>query len=407
MRYWHLLLLLTVSSLSARAELSLSAEAAAKMARENNPELVAVRNRIEEARARTFITGRLTNPELQTEIAGGQDFEGRLSVGITQRFPLTARLRLERELSAIDVEIARLEVQNRERQIEVAARTAFYELASARSSIAQARQQSALAQAFAETIAKGIPQGFGSQLDGDQATLEVETLRAAGESLRSLETAAAARLNTLLGRSADAPIVIKDSLDLPKVIPAKRAMRVRADLLLAEAAVRSGATEVSLAKASRWDDIGVGVFVEGERFRDEPEGIEPVALVGIQFSVPLPIWQNGSGKVAEKQAAQVRQAQKLEALRFTIRNEVLAAHAILSARYQSAMLLTSKLVPAAQKQVTDAEAAYSRGELDITTVFRTREKLFEIEATALEARKNYFVAYAEWLATLGQTSSQP
>ncbi|MEX1117364.1 MAG: TolC family protein [Terrimicrobiaceae bacterium] len=396
-----------IPTLSAHAEISLTAEAAAKLAREKNPELVAARNLIEEAQARTFIVGRLANPELSAEIAGGQDFEGRVSVGITQRFPLTARLRLERELSAIDVEIARLEVRNRERQIEVAARSAFYELASARSSIAQARQQSALAQAFAETIAEGVPQGFGSQIDGGQAALEAETLRTAGESLRSLEADAAGQLNTLLGRSADAPIVIKDPLDLPKAMPAKRAVGVRADLLLAEAAVRSGATGVSLAKASRWDDVGVGVFIEGERFADEPEGIEPEALVGIQFSMPLPIWQNGSGKVAEKQAAQTRLAKKLEALRFSIRNEALAAHAILSARHRSAMDLTSKLVPAARKQVTDAEAAYARGEIDITTVFRTREKLVEIEANALESRKNYFVAYAEWIATLGEPSTQP
>ena len=407
MRYLLLLFLFTTVPFSVQAEILLTADTAAKLAREQNPELVAARNLIEEAQARTRITGRLANPELGTEIAGGQDFEGRVSIGITQRFPLTARLRIERELSSIDIEMARLEVQNREQQIDVAARKAFYDLASARSSIAQARTQTALAQAFAETIAKGIPQGFESQLDGDQAALEAETLRAAGESLRSLEIATAARLNTLLGRTADAPIMIKDSLDLPKAIPAKRAIGVRADLLLAEAAVRAGATEVSLAQANRWDDIGVGVFVEGERFADEPEGIQPEALIGIQFSVPLPIWQNGSGKVAEKQAAQTRQAQKLEALHFTIRNEALAAHAILAARYQSAMDLTSKLVPAAEKQVADAEAAYARGELDITTVFRTREKLVEIEATALEARKNYFVAYAEWLAALGDTSAQP
>lgn len=407
MKGWMLVLCGTCFALSAQAALALTAETAARLAREQNPELVAARSLIEESQARTLSTGRLANPELQTEIAGGQDWEGRVSVGITQRFPLTARLRLERELSALDVELARLEVRERERQIEVATRKAFYELAAARASIAQAQRQTALAQAFAESIAQGLPQGFGSQLDADQAALAAGTLHASGGSLRSLEIAAAAQLNTLLGRSADAPISVNDSLDLPKEIPAKRPVGVRADLLLAEAAVRAGAAEVSLAKASRWEDVSVGGFVEGERFRDEPVGIEPEALVGIQFSMPLPIWQNGSGKVTEKQAAQRRQAQKLQALRFSIHNEALAAYSILATRYQSAWDLTWKLVPAAQKQVADAEAAYARAELDITTVFRTREKLVEIEATALEARKNYFVAYAEWLAALGETSTQP
>lgn len=140
MKGWMLVLCGTCFALSAQAALALTAETAARLAREQNPELVAARSLIEESQARTLSTGRLANPELQTEIAGGQDWEGRVSVGITQRFPLTARLRLERELSALDVELARLEVRERERQIEVATRKAFYELAAARASNAQAQR---------------------------------------------------------------------------------------------------------------------------------------------------------------------------------------------------------------------------------------------------------------------------
>lgn len=401
------LMLLVLSVLPAVAELSLTAEAAAKMAGEKNPEIVAARNLIAEAQGRTRMTGRLPNPELETEIAGGQDFEGRVSIGITQRFPLTSRLRIERELSGIDVEMARLEVQERQRQIAVAARTACYELAAARASIALARQQMALADAFAKSIGDGISQGFRSGLDGQQAVLAADILRSSEDSLRSEEIRAVARLNSLLGRPADAALSVNESLDLPKALPASKPVGSRPDLQLAELSVRAGATDISLAKASRWDDVGIGIFVEGERFRDEPGGIEPEALIGVQFRVPLPFWQNGAGKVAEKEAAQLRKTQQMDALRFAVRNEALSAHRVMSARYRAASQVEEKLVPAARQQVTDAEGAYGRAELDIQRVFSARERLAEIESAALEARKYYFLSYSEWLGVVAEPSTQP
>lgn len=401
------LIILSFSANAAQAEMPVTAESSAKLARERNPDLVAARGLIAEAEARLRTTGRLSNPELGAEIAGGQDFEGRVAIGITQRFPLTARLRLERDLSTLEVEMARLEVREAERQVAVAARAAFYELAAAEASIALAREQTALADDFAKSIAQGNTEGFGSEIDVQQAVLAADLLRGREDALRIDLIRASARLNRLTGRPATTEILAKESLELPKAIPASRAVGLRSDLQLAELALRAGATHVSLAKAKRWDDVGIGLFVEGARFRDEPGGIEPEALVGIQFSVPLPFWQNGEGQVAEKEAAQERKAQQLEALRFAVINESLTAYQVMSARYRAAGQVAEKVVPAARKQVAYAEAAYRRGELDLQRVFMARDRLSEIESAALEARKSYFIAYSDWLGTLGETTAKP
>ena len=379
----------------------------AEAAIRDNPELAAARSLIAEAEARTFSTGRLSNPELVSEFAGGQDLEGRISIGLTQRFPLTARLRLERELSSLDLECARLEVKDRERQIQVAARDAFVELVAAQSLMGLARRQRVLADDFAKSIREGATEGFGSELDARQAALSADSLGVDEESRRSEVIAATARLNALLGRPADKAPKINASLDLPKVLPTPRPVGARADLELAELSLQAGAKEVSLAKASRWEDVGVGFFVEGERFRDEPGGIEPESLIGVQLTLPLPIWQNGSGKVSEKEAARARRAQQLDALRFKVRNEALAAHQIMASRYKAALVASTRLVPAALEQLTSSEAAYRRGELDIQRVFLARENLAAIESAALEAQKNYHLSYSEWLGAVGDPTPKP
>jgi outer membrane protein TolC len=172
-------------------------------------------------------------------------------------------------------------------------------------------------------------------------------------------------------------------------------------LELAELLLRSGETSVSLSQAARWEDVGVGLFIEGERFRDEPTGIEPEALAGVKFQIPLPLWQNGSGKVAEKIASRDRLNARCESLRFHVQNQVLLKHRILALRFRSAAQYGENVLSAAREHIRESEAAYARGELDIQAVFRARERLGEIEFADIEARKSYFLAYADWMGALG------
>lgn len=392
---------------SASAGIQLTAEKAAAMAREKNPELLAARNLIAEAEARAGTSGRLSNPELETEVAGGKDSEGRISVGLTQRFPLTARLRLERELSDFEIEAAKCEVQNRERLLTIAARTAFYGLAAARESLTIAQRQTELAEAFALSLSSAASQGFASKLDAEEAALAADRLRMVEDTLRVAEIEAAARLSGLLAVPADTPFSIAALAELPATVPPARKVGTRADLELAELAARAGATEISLARATRWDDVGIGLFVEGERFRDEPEGIEPEALVGIRFNVPLPFWQSGSGKVAEKKAAQERKTRQLGALQLSVQNEALTAHRVMAANHRAAALIRGKILPTARQLAADAQAAHGRAEVDAQSVFRARERLAGIELSEVEARQKFFLSHSEWLGSLGEPVAKP
>ena len=389
------------------SEIPLTADSAVASAIKGNKELAAARFLVQEAEGRSRGAGLLPNPELEAEVGAGQDFEGRVVAGIMQRFPLTGRLRLERKLSDLDVQLARMEVREKEWQLTLAARKAFYELAAAREALAISSRQAELAEAFAKTVAEGVDAGFRSKLDLQEAKLSASNLQAKAESLRGLEMESSARLSEWLGLPADACFTLNQKLSLPKSAPASRPAGTRADLELAEMAVRSGETHVSLSKATTWDDVGVGVFVEGERFRDDPTGIEPEALAGLKLSIPLPLWQSGSGKVSEKEAARKRMSARLESLRFAVQNQILLTHRVMSLRFRSAFEFGAKILSTASEYILDCEAAYGRGEVDLQAVFRARDRFAEIELSDLEARKAYFLAYSEWLGALGETKPNP
>jgi cobalt-zinc-cadmium efflux system outer membrane protein len=389
------------------SQIQLTSESAVALAIKGNKELAAARFLLQEAEGRGREAGKLPNPELEAEVAAGQDFEGRVVAGIMQRFPLTGRLRLERKLSGLDVQMAGLEVQEKEWQLTLAVRKALYDLAASREALAISSRQAELAEAFTKTVADGVDAGFRSQLDLQEAKLSASNLQAKAESLRGLEMESSARLSEWLGLAPDTCFTLNQKLSLPKSIPASRSVGARVDLEIAVLAVRSGETHLSLSKATSWDDVGVGVFVEGERFRDDPTGIEPEALSGLKLSIPLPLWQSGSGKVAEREAARKRIGARLESLRFAVQNQILLTYRVMSLRFRSASEFGDKVLPAASEHVRECEAAYGRGEVDLQAVFRARDRLAEIELSDLEARKAYFLAYSEWLAALGESKTNP
>jgi cobalt-zinc-cadmium efflux system outer membrane protein len=314
---------------------------------------------------------------------------------------------LERKLSDSDVQMAGLEVREKEWQLNLAVRKAFYDLAAAREALAISSRQAESAQAFTKTVAGAVDAGFRSKLDLQEAKLSASNLQTKAESLRGLEMESSARLSEWLGLPADTSFTLNQKLNLPRFVPPSRPAGMRADLELAEMAVRSGETHVSLSKATSWDDVGVGVFVEGERFRDDPTGIEPEALAGLKLSIPLPLWQSGSGKVAEKEATRKRMGARLESLRFAVQNQILLTHRVMSLRFRSASEFGTKVLPTANEHIRDCEAAYGRGEVDLQAVFRARDRLAEIELSDLEARKAYFLAYSEWLGALGESKTNP
>ena len=87
-----------------------------RLVRAQNPELTAARVRIREALARSAKAGRHANPELETSVEQNSRFrEWKAEIGFTQRFPVTDRLRLEREIGLTEVKAAEAEVREVER----------------------------------------------------------------------------------------------------------------------------------------------------------------------------------------------------------------------------------------------------------------------------------------------------
>ena len=101
----------------------LSLDGIAARVRNHNPVLKAARLAVDEARGRQLGSGRLPNPTFETSFQN----ESRVSpsvlqFGLDQSFPITNRLKLEKQLSRELVAAAELEVRDVERRLIAEAR---------------------------------------------------------------------------------------------------------------------------------------------------------------------------------------------------------------------------------------------------------------------------------------------
>jgi len=387
---------------SASGGLVVTPATVADRVRAQNPELAAARWRIGEALGRMKQAGRFDNPRLETEFEHDAKFgEGRLSVGLTQRFPLTARLRLEKDLSATELEAAEAEVREVERRLVAAARTALVKVLAIRQERTLRRNQAEAAKSFAGAIAKAAEIGEGSLIDAGQAKLEAARLATELRLLDAEEAAAAGELKPLLGMKPGDDLQPSGEL-APVPVPAAGDPSRRPDLQVARLEVRAAEAEAGLARAKRYDDLEAGVFVGGERKEDAPEGADTEGQIGLRLSIALPWWNDNAGAVEAAEARAGRMRAEVSAKERAILHEAAAARAEMAEWAKLERETAGELLPLSGRQVELAENAYRGGLGELPAVLRAREQRFQLEVTRLHALREFHLARVRFLAALNR-----
>lgn len=268
-------------------------------------------------------------------------------------------------------------------------------------------KQAELGREFAAAQTAQVAQGQLSALDAASARFSAREIELGVADLRAGEIAAAAALATVLGRESDTVLEAVADLALPPEAPAPRAPGPRADLALAEKALAAGDADLSLARIGGEEGYAIGLFVEGEQERADLGGREHDLMIGLRFSLPLPVRAVTAPAVAEKQAARRRLALERDALALAARNQAAATAAAVQTRHAAASAVAAELLPAAREHLTATVAAFERGELELARVFSARTRLAEIERADLAARHAYHLAAVRHLAATGHLITQP
>ena len=361
--------------------------------RAQNPDLAAARLRIQEALGRMNQSGRLANPEIETGIEHNPRFrEGKFEVGVSQRFPITDRLRLEKDVSLTELKSSEAEVREIERQLTGQAREAIVKVLANRQRRELLREQSGVSQEFADFLSEAASKGEGSPLDAGQAKLEATSLSMEIRQLDAGETAIFGELKPLLGIRLGEALNVGGSLPLP-VLPSIAAdPSRRPDFQVAKLDALAAAQGVALEQARRYDDVEGGFFTGVERTEDAPNGYENEAIVGLRFKIALPLWNKNEGAIQEAEAKKIRKEKEAVALGRGIRLEAEAARAEMEEWAKLIGEINDTLLPLAVEQTKLAEDAYRNAQGEIQSVLRSREKRLQLAAARLDALREFHLA---------------
>jgi outer membrane protein, heavy metal efflux system len=375
------------------AELGASLKGVLAFVETRNPELRAMSHEAEAAQLRLRGTGALPDPILQMELRDIPFSDPTLSpanagstrYSMRQMFPLGDKRELRRGIAAADASVADARRGATLAEIRMRAKVAYGQYWYAAQAQRVTENLRALMVDLEQVARARYGSGLAPQQDVIKAQTELTTLRTDLVMIGAERRQAAARLNGVMARPADAPLAEPREL---KPVPARaldfaalvRDVGARSPTLAMNAAqITAAERNAELMRASGTPDLGVGLGViqKGTRLTDYE--------VMLEISIP---WQRDiiQANVNEAQAMSGAAAARREANVAQLQSELGQNWASLDALREQGEIFRSTLLPQVELTFESALASYQTGRVDFATLLdaqrqvrRTRLDLLRIE----------------------------
>jgi len=400
----------TILSSPAAETQSLSRDEAIRLAFRNNRPLKVVTLEIARAKAKLRWSGRLDNPQLELSASGDRigldEDEKAYEVAISQSFPLTSRLRDEKNLRRFQVILAEAEIAERRRQLASEVDLALIELLTLREKV---ELQAGLVQLNNDIVGflrEKAKLGEASILDVTQATIAGRTLNQQVEANRAQETQKTIALNQLLGLSPATEL----KLEIPFILPPDRPnekhdaaeiLSRRPDHVLALARINEAESAIALENAKKWEDVSLRLFVEREHAVDDPTGLEKNTFAGVGISIPLPLRQRNQEGIEQAEINREAAVKGVEAAQFQIKSEYEQAYRERLNAWNLASDSSGELLELAEKNLAEFQKAQQQGQASLLQVQQAQEQLLQLKNASLDFIADYHRASARLRKAIG------
>lgn len=394
---------LNATGLVAGEALSLSLEQALGMALKNNRDLKIAALEIERVKSRLRWSGRLANPQLvingSNDFVGQDEGESQFSLSFNQKFPLTSRLKKEKNVRRVEVLLAEAELAENRRSVAYMVHVILVKLLTGKVEGESHKRLIKLNEDITDSLQTRARAGEASTLDVTQLKLNGRLLvredmvHDAGMRRLSLE------LKKHLYVETSQSVILTGELKLPESKPGDKfeladVLQNRPDFLMSKIRTEVNRADLNLQKAKTWEDVGVQIFARSENEIDEPYGLERNTFLGFGLSIPLP-FRNRNQQGVELANINIEASERTtEASKFAIKNDLVSALSDRSAAWTLASETLGRDVRLARENLKDFEKAYRNGQVDIIQVERAQEQLTELENTAVKLQREYHLADA-------------
>lgn len=381
---------------------------------EHNPELNFYRAEIAAAAGERMTAGTLANPELSTTAGGKRVTSGLLtsegvawSVSVSQTFEWPGRIPLRKAIANHQMKLAVLGFDQFRSALASRARTLAFNLFAAREKAAAAREVGERFQALREVLVQRDPAGLTPVLETRIIEASELTHQRKATEAALAEQSAMLELNQLRGQPWETAVHIEPPNlvfpPFPGVEPFLASARTNNfEIRMRQAEMEQQGFKVSLARNERFPAVTIGPYFSQERAGDRE------TQAGIGLSIPVPLWNRNSGKVATEEA---RRSQAETALLLAHRNlERQVMEKALA--YQTRLNEMAKWRPDSVQQFKEAAALadrhYRLGAVPIATYVELQKQYLEAVDALLSTKREALDAAQElrWITGLDLNQEQ-
>ncbi len=396
------------------AELGENVQSLLDHARDQSPELAAMRAEAEAAAHRVQPAGAWPDPVLRVELMNINNYGndagfsllpnkvGETKYTLMQTLPAWGKRGLRRDVAVADVAQATARASAAWTELAARIKTSYARYFLAAGSERLTRENLDLMSRVEQLAQVRYAGGLVAQQDPIRAQIEQTTMRSELIMLESEKRQARARLNALLARTAGAPLAEPIALRplpaggaLQAAALAQRARDGNPQLLVEQARLRSAERSRELTLRNRYPDVTLGVAPSQMGSR--------ITTWGLMVEVSIPLQQT-TRRSQEAESESMLQAARLrsDALANQLVGDLGEQLAALEAARSTEGLVTNQSLPQSELGLRSALAAYENGKLDFTALLDAQRQIRKARQERLKAQVEAQLRLAEIERIVGE-----
>jgi outer membrane protein TolC len=414
--FLSILILVPFSSSAQSERPRLNIDQLVEEALQNNPEILAVKQKWEVFKQKVPQARALPDPmlgfgiiSLPTNFSFRDEDMTMKEISISQMFPFFGKRRLMGEMAGKEAEAVFNEIQERANRVVRDVKNAYYELSHVYRTTAVTQRNKEIMESFAKIAESKYSVGEGLQQDVLKAHVEVSKMVDELIMLDQRKRALEAKMNALLNRPPEAQLgepgeVTFRKLPLTVEELQKMALDINPTLKAMKKMIESKEKAYALAKREYYPDFNFK-FAYGQRDNSRgPEVIRRRDMLSGMMEMNIPIFYKSKQdrKVAETKADVLNWEAQYRAMKNEVLFMVADMTAMTNQRKRQYELYRTGIIPQASLQVNSAMSAYRVNKVDFLTLLDSQITLYKYEIEYHQALTEYEKSVANLEAAVGK-----
>ena len=396
---------------------TLALEDAVAMAIQGNPELAGMQARAGGFAAIPSQAGALPDPMLSLNALNlptdtfdrDQEPMTQLQVGIEQSLPFPGKLELKERAAEFDADAATSNVDETRLRLVHNVKQGWWQIYYLDRALDIVSRNQDLLRQFVQIAQTKYTVGEGLQQEVLLAQVELSRLFDRQIELQGLRRQQVARLNALLDRPVNTPVLLPKQLaeDLVGILPEPqlitRAEASRPLLVQRRQEVEAARTRRDFARRDRYPDFKLGAAY-GFRDGQNPDGSSRADFASIRLGVSLPLYAGRKqDKAVDQRASELLQRQfALQDELGKVRAEISAALADYQRASEQVQLYKTGIIPQARQSVASMLSGYQVNKVDFLNLVRAQITLYSYETQYWKSFSEANQALARLSAAVGE-----